>query len=73
MNGARWVFVAATYERSVGNDYPVVEHRFYGRTREDAHGYYRAHLKTDAFLAGCVERQRWSAVRCTVQTWWEEL
>lgn len=59
-----WVVVHRTYEAATRYAYPVVEHRFYGRTREEAEGYYRAHQRADAFIRGCTERGRYQDVTC---------
>ena len=51
-------------EAATDHAYPVVTHLFHGRTPREALRYFAAHCKTDAFLRGCVERGRWSTVRC---------
>jgi len=66
-----WRLVVDIFESSVGGEYPVVQHAFYGKTKSEALGYYQAHLKTDTFLAGCVQRNRWEQVRCTTESRWE--
>ena len=63
--------VVDIFEESVGLDYPVVRHEFYGRTKSEAIGYYRAHLKTDRFLDGCVRKKRWERVNCETTMHWE--
>lgn len=65
-----WVLTVDIYEASVGRAYPVVQHNFFGETQEEALGYYEAHLTTDAFLRGCVERQRWKQIECSTQSYW---
>lgn len=42
------------YEPS--RDFPVVQHRFNGRTREEARGYHEAHRKSDSFLRQCEDK-----------------
>lgn len=52
----------------VGDAYPVVDHIFNGRSFKEAQGYYNAHLKSDAFFSGCVEKQCFdSSVKCIEQ------
>lgn len=73
MTDARWAYVVDIFEKSVGSDYPVVEHAFFGRTKDEALGYFRAHLTTDDFLRSCVERNVWDGVECWSETRWEKL
>lgn len=56
--------------RSVGRDYPVVRHEFYGLTKKEAAGYYEAHLGTCSFLRACVNKARWKEVDCEVAAEW---
>jgi hypothetical protein len=65
-----WRLVVDIYEPGGGHDYPIVRHVFAGDTREEAEGYFDAHMKTDAFLRGCVTKQRWRDVDCDVEAWW---
>jgi hypothetical protein len=63
-----WAVVHSIYEESIGDEYPVVTHTFMGRTRKEAVGYFRAHLKTDSFLRGCTERGRFgSDIKCRTE------
>ena len=55
-----------TYESEV---YPVVQHVFVGKTREEAQGYYDAHLKTDKFLAGCANG-KFGDITCRNEMTW---
>lgn len=32
---------------------PLIEHRFFGRTQEEANARYQKHLEADAFLRAC--------------------
>lgn len=50
--------------------YPVLRHTFYGVTKDEAQGTFEAHLKTDAFLRGCVEKERWDGVHCVYVARW---
>ena len=72
MAKANVALVVRIYEPSVGEDYPVVEHRFFGRTRREAEGYYRAHLKADRFLRGCVEEGHFADFECDSEIYWEK-
>lgn len=67
---ARWTYIVDIYEPSVGFDYPVVEHRFHGKTKAEALAYFQAHMKTDSFLRGCVEKSRWERVPCRATQRW---
>lgn len=65
------------YEEAAGPSYPVVTHQFRGRTREEAAGYYRAHLKSDAFFEACNSPRGGTfqgTVKCRgfVREFWEE-
>ncbi len=53
--------------------YPIMEHVFRGRTKKEANGYYESHLKTDAFLRGCVKSGRWENVDCHAEARWERI
>lgn len=57
--------IVKTYEPS--RRFPILEHRFSGRTKEEAFGYYQSHLKSDAFLRACEERGVFHAGRGDVQ------
>jgi hypothetical protein len=59
-----WEIRQDIYEKGVGDAYPVVSHRFYGRTRREARSYFDAHLTTDEFFRGCTERGRWDGIVC---------
>lgn len=64
--------VHSIYEpEGAGMRYPILQHVFIGKTREEAIGYFDAHRKTDAFLRGCEERGRWQAVKCVTTLHWE--
>jgi hypothetical protein len=64
---ALYVVVHRIYEPQgpLGLRFPVVEHRFFGKTPEAAQAIYQAHRKTDAFLAACDDTGHWRDVRCT--------
>lgn len=62
-----WVVEARTFEAKA---YPVVVHQFQGETREEAEGYFLAHLKSDKFLRDCIAKKQFAGFKCrtTVQT-----
>jgi hypothetical protein len=62
-----WAVIASTYEESVGSAYPVVRHIFYGKTKDEALGYFNAHLQTDKFLASCTENESFGAIACRTE------
>lgn len=68
-----WAYVVNTYEKEVGDAYPIVQHVFLGKTKEEALGYFNAHLGTDEFLRGCVEQRRWHQVECWTETSWQRV
>lgn len=70
---ARWAYIVNVFEASVGRDYPVVSHVFYGKTQSEATDYYEAHLETDEFLRDCVARGQWDEVECWSESHWERL
>jgi hypothetical protein len=49
----------------------VVEHRFFGRTKEDAHHIFEAHMKTDSFLRDCETKQHFRDFDCSTEWFWE--
>lgn len=55
-----------------GADYPIVRHEFIGKTRQEAEGYFKAHQKTDAFLAGCLAGH-FKDIRCRATMYWKRL
>lgn len=63
-----WRLVVDIFEP--GTEYPVVRHVFAGRTKEEAEGYFKAHMTTDAFLRGCADHGRWSDVECEATARW---
>jgi hypothetical protein len=71
---ARVKLVVDIYEpEGAGLDYPILRHEFYGKTREEAWGYYQAHLGTDEFLRDCVTARRWQSVKCQAEIRWERV
>ena len=67
-----WRIVHQTFEESVGDSYPVLEHIFYGKTRKEALRYYQSHLKSDEFFRDCELRKKWNNVRCYTRKFIEE-
>ena len=65
-----WKLVVDIYELESTTAYPVLRHVFYGVTKEEAEGTFGAHMKTDAFLRGCVQKQRWDGVDCMFRATW---
>jgi hypothetical protein len=63
-----WAVVASTYEKAVGDDYPLVIHTFLGKTPDEAVGILQAHMRADAFLRGCTEQQKFKSVDCRTDT-----
>jgi len=58
------------FEESIGEEYPVVTHVFYGKTKKEVLQYYKAHLKTDSFFRGCLESNNYKGIRCWSRTGW---
>lgn len=56
------------YER--GTTYAIVRHVFIGKTRAEAAGYFKAHMKTDSFLRGCTKRGKWDGLSCKITKRW---
>jgi len=46
--------------------YPVVMHRFYGETIEEARGYAKSHMKTDSFMRGAINTRRFKGIKLKV-------
>jgi hypothetical protein len=65
-----WRLVVDIFEPGVGRAYPVVRHVFAGKTKEEAEGYFGAHMGTDTFLRGCVDDAHWKDVQCDVSARW---
>lgn len=63
--------VVDVYEPSTRFRYPVIRHVFYGASREEAEGYYRAHLRNDNFLRSCAESKAFEGRLCEVDVRWE--
>lgn len=63
-----WCLRVDTYENK--ERMPVLTHVFYGQTKAEADGIYRAHLQTDSFLKASVTTHRFRdfSVR-SVRSW----
>lgn len=42
--------------------YPVVQHVFYGKTIQEARGYFKSHMKTDEFMRDAVKYGEWRGI-----------
>jgi len=42
-----------------GEEYPLVQHNFFGRTPKEAHQRFDAHVAVDNFLRAAVEKGMW--------------
>jgi hypothetical protein len=65
-----WRLVVDIYEPDSQLEYPVLRHVFYGTTEAEAWGIFKAHMGTDRFLAGCVNKGRWDGVDCDFRSRW---
>lgn len=45
-----------------GNEYPVVQHNFYGKDQQEALHYFHSHVKTDAFLREGMEKGKFRGI-----------
>lgn len=54
------------------SSYPAVTHTFAGKTREEARGYFEAHLKTDEFLAAMEKDGQWENVEGRTEIEWDD-
>jgi hypothetical protein len=63
-----WRLVVDIFEPDA--DFPIVRHVFAGRTKEEAQGYFDAHMTTDSFMSGCVTKARWRDVDCEAFARW---
>ena len=59
------------YEASVGDEYPVVVHIFYGKTKKEAASYFKAHMSTDSFLRDCELSGCFKTVECRTESQWD--
>lgn len=52
----------------------VLDHVFYGETREEAAHYMESHTKADAFLRECLASERFASgrIECHTETRWLE-
>jgi len=50
--------------------YPAVIHTFTGKTREEAQGYFDAHLETDRFFAAMEKKKRFRDIKGRTKTSW---
>lgn len=65
-----WTLIVESYEPS--HRYPIVVHHFSGDTKQEAEGYYQAHLKSDAFLRQCMATGMFQGkVPCPSRVRWE--
>lgn len=42
--------------------FPVVMHRFYGKTIKEAYGYLKSHMKSDKFLYAAMRVGNWKGI-----------
>ncbi len=71
---AQWIYHVDIFEPDgAGTEYPVVRHSFYGKTKEEAKGYFESHIKTDAFMKGCVEKDKFKQIKCQSKFSWEKI
>ena len=74
MARANWKLIVDIYEPAgAGRDYPVVRHEFFGKTKDEANGYFEAHLGTCRFLRDCVTKSRWKTVTCEIAAEWQRV
>jgi hypothetical protein len=66
-----WRIVQQIYEE--GDPEPVLTHVFYGKTREEAAGVFKAHMGTDSFMRGCVTNGRFRDFTCRAADHTEKL
>jgi hypothetical protein len=65
-----WRFVVDIFEPETSTAYPVLRHVFYGLDEDEAYGYFEAHMTTDEFLRGCVEKEHWNGLKCFTKAHW---
>jgi hypothetical protein len=70
VTGRLWRFVVDIYEPGTSTAYPVLRHVFFGVDEDEAYGYFEAHMTTDEFLRGCVEKGRWNGLDCIAKAKW---
>lgn len=73
---ARWALIVDTYERELlakGKKYPVLTHTFWGQTKKECEGYYKAHMTTDVFFRDCTQKRRWEKIDCYSVANWKKL
>ena len=51
--------------------YPVVTHTFTGKTRDEAEGYFEAHLKTDQFFASMEKTGKFGKIQGRTKRSWD--
>lgn len=51
--------------------YPVVVHTFKGKTREEAEGYFKAHMKTDKFLFAMETEGKFGKIKGRTKKSWK--
>jgi hypothetical protein len=56
-----WRIVSEIYEAL---PWPVVVHVFNGTSPAQAQAFYSAHMKSDSFMRGCVDRGRFADFKC---------
>ena len=64
-----WRIVQNIYENEETE--PTLTHVFYGETQERAQQVFDAHMKTDAFMRGCVTNDRFRDFACHAQNHFE--
>jgi hypothetical protein len=51
--------------------YPVVTHVFTGKTREEAKGYFKAHMKTDRFMREMETSGKFGEIKGRTKVTWK--
>lgn len=64
-----WALHVKVFENE---SYPVVEHIFRGKTKKEAEGYFRSHMKTDSFLRDCVNKGEFNGIDCRYTAQWNQ-
>lgn len=74
-----WALHVRTYELGEDNNWrAVLEHIFFGETKEEALHNSLSHSKSDRFYYGCgfaKERRpaNWRGITCYSEEWWEHV
>lgn len=70
---ARYALRHKIYRQDLGEKYPLVEHTFYGKTKDECEAHYKEHLRLDRAMRSASLESAHGTQRTWAEIEWEEL